>query len=244
MTEQLKIYEEEFKHFMGITAFPAYELKTKEVSLAVAKSQGFDAAATTFYQPQDDTHTLLISTNIFLPKYLIFHEFTHIFDSEVSAKGDKLRYVGLSGFTEYHASQVELMQLLGANTIWETLSFSMDTIIATMAGEKSVYQYITEKHEHASALFSRPDFPADINTLKSAFGILYNYFGLRSICEMYSVDYVEKQTFESFLKFMPIANFYAINGLMHGWLNEGDIELSINTYTNTLLPLFKEFKFI
>lgn len=49
MKKQLKIYEEEFKSFMGIKVFPVYELQTKEVSLAIAKSQGFDFVASTFY---------------------------------------------------------------------------------------------------------------------------------------------------------------------------------------------------
>ena len=40
--EKIKIFENEFKQFMGIKDFPAYQLTTKEVSLAIADSCGFD----------------------------------------------------------------------------------------------------------------------------------------------------------------------------------------------------------
>lgn len=50
--EKIKIFENEFIQFMGIKDFPAYQLTTKEVSLAIADSRGFDSAASTFYNPK------------------------------------------------------------------------------------------------------------------------------------------------------------------------------------------------
>lgn len=242
LLKQLKIYEDQFQYFMGIKKFPVYELQTKEASKSTADYRGFEVAASTSYQPEIKKHTLLVSTNLTLSKYLIFHEFTHILDSEVYVKGDKVRYAGLSGFTEYHASQVELVQLLGANTIEEVPLFSMKTNINVLAGEKSVYQYVDEKYRHAIELFSRTDFPADLDTLKSAIGVLYNYFGLRSICEEYSIDYKENINNEAFLNYIPSQFFGILNSLMHGWLDEEKIELSINVYINIIYPLIKDFK--
>lgn len=239
---QLKIYENEFRTFMNIEKFPVYELQTQEVSQNIADTQGFEVGAATFYRTQNKSHSLLISTNLTLSKYLIFHEFTHMLDSEMYVNGDSGRYAGLSGFTEYHASQVELMQLLGASTFNQVPSFSMDTIITTLAGEKSVSQYVREKQQHAIELFSRADFPADLNTLKSAVGILFNYFGLRSICEMYAIDFSEEVNNQAFLKYISTYLFVALNNLMHGWLDEEKIELSINIYINIIFPLIKEFK--
>lgn len=238
----LKDLENDFKLFMNIEEFPTYELQTKEVSETIAATQGFDVAAAAFYQPQSKSHTLLVSTNLVLSKYLVFHEFTHILDSEMYANSDKMRYVGLSGFTEYHASQVELIQLLGANTFDQTLSFSMNTIVSTFAGEKSVSEYVEGKQQHAIELFSRSDFPADINTLKSAIGVLYNYWGLRSICEMYSTDYTEKINNEAFLKFIPTQVFSIQNRLMHNHLDKGQIELSMQAYMCTVMPLIQTYK--
>ena len=42
-------------------------------------------------------------------RYIVFHEFTHILDTEMYAKQDSWKYMALSGYTEYHAAQVELM---------------------------------------------------------------------------------------------------------------------------------------
>lgn len=106
--KKIRAYEEEFKNFMGIKEFPIYEIQTQEVTQTIVDSKGYGIAACTLYQPQNKHHTLRVSTNLILSKYLMFHEFTHILDSEMYVKGDKGRYVGLSGFTEYHASQIVL----------------------------------------------------------------------------------------------------------------------------------------
>lgn len=242
LRSQLKVFEEEFKNFMSITAFPQYELRTKSASVKVADTQGYESVATTQYQPQNGIHSLLVSKNIKLTKELVFHEFTHILDSEMYTKNDRVRYLGLSGFTEYHASQVELAQLLGGSSIDSISSFSMNTIITTISGKKSVYQYVEEKHQLAAALFNRDDFPMSLEVLKSAIGVMYNYWGLRSICEMYATDYVEITDNVAFLKFIPTHHFTMLNNLMHGWLDEDAINLSINIYIEIIFPIIKEYK--
>lgn len=240
--KQLNTYVNEYIDYMGIEYFPKYTLQFKEVSLLKAESQGFDSVAQTFYKVDTGQHTLCISTNLCLTKYLIFHEFTHILDSELYVNSDKIRYAGLSGYTEYHASQVELAQLLGAKTIDAIPSFSMNTIISTIAGEKTVAQYVQEKYQHAIDLFERRDFPANLNTLKSAVGVLYNYWGLRSICEMYSIDFKETINNGIFLKFISTMNFTSTNNLMHGWLDKTKIDLSIPLYANIIISIIREYE--
>lgn len=239
---KIKEYESNFKKFMGIDAFPQYTLYTKEVSLWVADTQGYDSVASTHYDIQGNSHTLTISTNLILCEYLLFHEFVHMLDSELYVNNDKMRYLGLSGFTEYHASQIELMAMLGAQSINDEPSFSMNAIIHTFSGDKSVRQYISEKQQHAIALFSRSDFPSSIETLKSSFGVLYNYWGLRSICEMYATDYTEDIQNQSFLTYIPTNVFVLLNRLMHGWLDDFAIDASIPLYANTLIALAKQYK--
>ena len=244
LKEQLNLFVNEYKNFMGISQFPEFDLQTKFASLAIADSQGFDSAAVTAYQPITGKHSLFVSTNLELSKYLIFHEFTHMYDSEIYVNGDKVRYAGLSGYTEYHASQVELACLVGAETIGCIPSFSMNKVISTFAGNKTVSIYVKEKYQHAIDLFSRDDFPANISTLKSAFGVLYNYWGLRSICEMCATDFVETIDNEAFLKFIPTMKFSLINNLMHGWLDKTKVDLSIPLYTNTIFPIIKDYKLL
>lgn len=244
ISEYVSTYVNEYKNFMGITQFPEHIIKTMEVSKSLADSQGFGVVALTNYQPLSGEHTLSISTNLNLSKYILFHEFTHMLDSEEHVNGDPTRYMGLSGYTEYHASQVELAQLLVSNTIDSVPHFSMNRAISTLSGEMSVSRYIQAKHLHAIELFSRSDFPSNIDTLKAAFGVLYNYWGLRSICEMYASDFVETIENEAFLRFVPSTTFSPINNLMHGWLDGAKIELSIPLYVNAVFPIIKDYKLV
>lgn len=165
-------------------------------------------------------------------------------DADTYVQRDRFRYMGLTGFSEYHASQVELSQLLGAVNIYKVPKFSMDTEITTFSGKKSVYQYIEEKYTHVIELFCRDDILADIVTLKSAIGVLYNYWVLRSVCEMYSVDYTETINDEIFLKYISTQLFCTLNGIMHGWFNEKKIELSISIYANIVFLLITEYKLV
>lgn len=242
LRRQIIKYENEYKSFMGIEKFPKYRLQFKEVSLEKADAVGFESAASTFYQTDTKEHTLLISENLPMLRYLAFHEFTHIFDAEMYAKGDKTLYLGITGFSEYHASQVELLQLLGVKNVEGIPDFSMKTIIEPLSGKRSVFQYVDEKYNHAIELFSRKDFPANIEILKSAIGVLYNYWGLRSICEMYSMDYVERINNEIFLNYISTLHFYSANNLMHGWFYENKIEVSMPQYMNILFSIIADYK--
>ncbi len=239
--EQLNAYVDEYKIFMGIDKFPEYNLQTRTASIITAETQGFESVASTLYQPITGQHTLIISSNLNLLRYVMFHEFTHMYDSELYVNGDKVRYLGLSGYTEYHASQIELAQLLGAKCFNDIPSFSMNTMISAISKETSVLQYVENKYNHAINLFNRSDFPADLSILKSALGVLYNYWGLRSICEMYSTDFVEKIDNAAFLKFIPSMNFSLINNIMHGWLDKTKIDLSIPLYANAIMAIIKDY---
>lgn len=240
---KIKEYLQEYKHFMEIDYFPEFELQTKEVSLSLADKRGYDSAATTFYDVSADKHTLIVSTNLQLSKYLIFHELTHVWDTEMYARKDKIKYAGLSGFTEYHASQIELMILLGASFVSADLSFSMMDKIETFAGTKTVQEYVTMKYHHAVDLFKRQDFPADIAMLKTALGVWYNYMGLRSICEKYTADYSSCEDDNWVMtQYIPSQLFVMTNILMQGWLEKNVIlEKSIPLYVNTILPIIDKY---
>lgn len=107
-------YEKEYTEFMGIEKFPKYKLELFEIKMDQVDLAGFGVLAQAIYNPKTDVHTLRICVNLELMKYIVFHEFTHILDAEMYAKRDSLRYAYLSGYTEYHASQVELIVLIGA----------------------------------------------------------------------------------------------------------------------------------
>lgn len=239
--KKIKRFESDFKQFMEITDFPLYQLTTKEVSLSVADSQGYDSVASAFYNFETNNHTLKVCSNLTLPKYVLFHEFTHILDTDMYTNRGRIAYAGLSGYTEYHASQIELMYLLGAKTTNEKITISVNAVIHTLSGEMSVIQYMREKQQHAIQLFRRDDFPANIDMLKSAFGLLYNYWGLRSICEMYALDYAEEIQNDAFLRFIPSIEFCPLNNMMHGWFDKQKIEKSICLYVKSLFSVIAKY---
>ena len=190
VTSYIKECETEFMQLLGLTSFPIYEIAYKDISLSVSDEQGYDSLGSAHYDYKTGKHTLTVWSNIHtlgeVGKQTIFHEFTHILDDETYVNKDPEKYIANHGYTEYHASQIELACLVGAETIGGIPSFSMNKIISTFAGNKTVLQYVKEKYQHAKDLFSRDDFPSNISTLKSAFGVLYNYWGvavdLRSVC--------------------------------------------------------------
>lgn len=241
LRQRIEALKDEYCSFIDIETFPKYQLKFKEVSDSVADLQGFDSLAESAYDVENKIHSLTVSTNLNLHRYVVYHELTHIYDSQLYTKNNKSRYVGLSGFTEYHASQIELIQLLGAKSISQVPAFSMETIVETVSGNKSVFQYINEKHAHATELFQRADFPANVYMLNAALGVLNNYYGLRSICEMYATDYVESINNEAFLMFISSMDFSAYNRLMHGWLNNHNVEISIVLYMKIVSEMMQRF---
>lgn len=235
--EQLKNYETEFKSFMEIQEFPIYELELKNISMKEIDSNKYTSIASASYQVQKGIHTLEINTNIPLEKYLLFHEFIHILDTERYARKNGNRNLGLTCYTEYHASQVELMQLLGANCIHENILISVNNDIILFNKKKSIYQFVEEKRQTAIDLFRNKNVLNEINTITMAIGVLCNYFGLRSICKMYANDYDEIIENSAFLEIIPSYEFSQLDSLMQGWLDENKIEKSITLCFNILLLL-------
>lgn len=89
------------------------------------------------------------------------------------AKQDSWKYMALSGYTEYHAAQVELMIMLGADSIQtQDFSFTVDVEI----GNSTVRNYLNSRHQLVVNMMNRTDFPRDIEALKTTVGVLYNYF--------------------------------------------------------------------
>ena len=128
--EKIKIFENEFKQFMGIKDFPAYQLTTKEVSLAIADSCGFDSAASTFYSPKTNIHTLQISTNLILSKYLVFHEFTHIleFNGNIYLSAYAVPRTDDRGASSGYELE-EVVRYLFDNNIWEISSEELTPMV-------------------------------------------------------------------------------------------------------------------
>ena len=238
---EVKNHEKEYIAFMGLDRFPMYTFESKRVSLLRAEREGFDSIAQAKYNPETQEHTLIVADNIVIEPYILFHEFTHILDAETYAHGDKTKYSTSSGFTEYHASQIELLKMLGANSVKEQISFPSSKMIMTIGGNKTVQQYIDMRRDQAADLFARKDFPKNLEQLKTALGALFNYWGLRSICYMYCLDYKENTNSAPFTKYISAGVFDTMNKLMVGWLSEVLIDISCRGYWGMIYPLIQKY---
>lgn len=210
----------EYKQFMEIDAFPKFEIEYYALDL----SKDYIYGAQAVYDAKTKKHILRLPTDFEIPKILLFHELTHILDIEKYSVGENNHDFCLHGFTEYHASQVELMVMIGAETISSTVSFSMKDQINR--SECSVQKYVNNKLETARELM------LDLNRYRriDGLGVLYNFLGLRSICSLYSSDFIDQYDYNDFVKTMSSYLFISLKNYKVGWVN--DVDKAVGLYSN------------
>lgn len=174
-------------------------------------------------------------------EYLLFHEFTHILDSEQYINGDKTRNVGVKGYLEYHAAQIVFLRLLNVKSVNQEFSFSVEQEIETVAGKQKAIDYVRKTHELARKLISKKEFPANQEMLSTAIGIVFNYWGRRSICKMYAVDYREEVDNSVIINFLGREGFDGWNNLMNGWLDKRMLETICDIYVNMIACLITKY---
>lgn len=225
---------------MQISNLPSYELELFELNLSEINTTGFGSFAQAIYIPKTDEHILRVSSNAELMKYVLFHEFTHILDTEMYAKKDSSKCIYLSGYTEYHASQVELMVLLGENNIRPNkFTFSLDSEIFH---KKTVKDYLLQKHQLFVDMMNGKAVTMNAEKLITTLGVLYNYWGLRSVCKMYGQNYIEQIDNTPIIKEFPERMFFVADTFMEGWFDKKKVEQSFGLYSNILMPMLKKNK--
>lgn len=231
--------------FMGIEKLPQFRIVEKIMSLSNANKKGFGAFASHHYDIQTGTHSLEVWSDIYQPQlhaeYLLFHEFTHILDTEVYVQKDKMKYVMYKGFFEYHAGQIDFLKVLGVKRIDASISFSMKQILETVGNTKTAEEFVIAAHDTSTNLINRSDFPADVETLAITFGLIFNYWGRRSISKMYAADYVEKVDNEAIERCIGKELFKALDLFMNGWLAENQINLIGEFYLKMIASKMKEY---
>lgn len=240
--------EQEYMALLKIQKIPEYEIVPKAISLEESDKKGFGAIATSFLNLDNYTHKMEMWEDLYIckevGKYIVFHEFTHMLDDEKYVKKDKMRYVYLHGYTEYHAAQIEFLKLLGIICMDQNIFFSMNDRIETFGGERSISEYVNSSHALVTELMSRVDFPQDIETLKTTVGILFNYYGKRSICKMYSEDYLENVDNSVIDSLLSKKMVTTLNAFMEGWFDDTKVGLCMNLYSNILFPLIKQYALV
>lgn len=230
---------------MGIEKLPQFRIIEKKMSLLDANKKGFGSFASHHYDIPTGTHSLEVWSDMYQPQlhaeYLLFHEFTHILDTEMYVQKDKVKNVMYKGFSEYHAGQIDFLKVLGAKTVDARISFSVKQILETVGNPKTAEEFVIAAHDISTSLINRSDFPADVETLAITFGLIFNYWGRRSICKMYAVDYVERVDNEAIEKFIGKKPFKALDAFMNGWLAEDQIKLIGEFYFKMIASKMKEY---
>ena len=144
----------------------------------------------------------------------------------------------LSGYTEYHASQVELMVLLGENNIRPNkFTFSLDFEIFH---KKTVKDYLLQKHQLFVDMMNGKAVTMNAEKLITTLGVLYNYWGLCSVCKMYGQNYIEQIDNTPIIKEFPERMFFVADTFMEGWFDKKKVEQSFGLYSNILMPMLKK----
>lgn len=235
--------EIDFLKFMNVSCLPNYTITPINITQKEADSKGYAAPANVKYDFDTNTHHMSIWT--ILPTlsadYIMFHEFTHMIDTERFCKSDQIKYIANKGYTEYHASQVALMKMLGAKTIDSTLSFTMEQAIETYSGSKSVGELINTPLNTILEIIERDDFPADIGTLSTVVGLAFNYYGYRSICQMYAENYTGNENTSALKQLMGDSTVKLLDKLMYGWFDDSKVAIIDDLCKNLIFSMLKKY---
>ena len=213
--------------FMGIDSFPPFTEECFDLDL----NQEHIKAAKAEYDYQTKEQKLHVPSGINIPRFLLYHELTHILDMNNYSTGERNHDYCLTGFTEYHASQVELMVLLGADKVTDRISFSMSDSANYLGW--SVKDFVDNKFNIAKDLIISANSAERLDGL----GVLYNFLGLRSICIMYSKDYDDKYTYQTFMEKLSTMQIYHLRNTMTGWIE--DVEKAVALYSNVVGAVYQ-----
>lgn len=213
---------EQYKSFMKIDSFPTFTTEYYDLE----KNATYSRIARAEYSSKDGTYKLLLPRNISMPKFILFHELTHIFDTDKYKNGNQTHDCCLSGYMEYHAAQIELMKIVGFETVETVASFSMEDSIAEM--NETVRQYVNNKLEIAQSLIESHETKEKIDGI----GASFNFFGLKSICSMYATDYTDDYIYQRVSMYMSTQLLFCIRTFMTGWIK--DVDKAVCLYSNVV----------
>lgn len=241
----IKKCENEYKRLLEINDFPAYEIVYKEVSQNDTDERGYGSLGSSRYDYKTGKHSLVVWSNIHtlgeVGKQTIFHEFTHILDDEIHVNKNAEKYVANHGYTEYHASQIGFLKVLGVQSIKQHISFSMSNFIDTESGYMTIQDYVEAPIVLANELINRNEFPTNFEILKDTMGVIFNYYGRRSICKMYSNDFQDSADTSIIAKLITPTMVTFLNTYMTKWLTNPQISVLEKIYKDIFISLINRY---
>lgn len=233
--------KEAYMQFMGIDSFPDFTLVSKHMDKNDSKDVGWGAFAEHFYDVNTFKHKLVVWEDLWKNQsagdYLLFHEFTHILDTERFVNKDKMRNAMIRGYTEYHAGQVDLLRIAGEKSYNVPASFSIKTVVKTVGTDKTLEEYINSSAYAAIELINRTDFPTDMATFAAMLSMTFNYFGRRSVCKLYAQDYNDTVDMTIIRNFIGEEPFDALNKFMEGFFDDSKVELIMEFFFKMFVSL-------
>lgn len=227
--------QQDYCSFMGIQSLPSFELCQEIIQKGTKRCY----IARARYDFEKAKLILEIPSGYEIPISVLFHEFTHLYDYSLYVIGsgmlpgdEEMRAIDLTVYTEYHASQVEILQLLGANSVQAPPKFSLEQTITIGKLSFKVYEYWLGRLDKALLILNSQEYNNDeVKRIIQTLTLLGNYWGIRSIVEKYATDYSDdykkRNGYNSILHhFDPLA-FVELDELMHGRLTSNEINRSI-----------------
>ena len=205
---------------MGIESFPHFYIEYFKPDLNIK----YASVAQSDYK--SGKHVLRLPSDCKIPQPILYHELTHIYDMETLKNGEKTHDFCLTGYMEYHASQVDLMVRLGANSIKDTLSFSICDYINDQG--LTIAKYMDTKFEIAVDMLNG----STLNERLTGLGVSYNFLGLRSICLMYALDYKDNFKYSCLADCLGSYLLSTINSFMVG--RDIDVNKAVALYSNCM----------
>lgn len=182
---------EEFLYFIGEDTLPRPTIEWIEPQPMVKASHN--------YSPKLDRHLLYLNPEMPMDvahTSMLFHEFIHLYDAETLMKKND-NYYKSRGYLEYHAGQIDLLYLIGAETIHDVPTFSIFEEIETVYGTKRIVDYLLYDRNNLSHMLKTFLSLQDYST---KVGIVFNVIGRISICRMYATDFEDRQAYFNDLK--------------------------------------------
>lgn len=234
-----------FAEFVQIESLPKFSITKKNFSLKETHEKGFGSYATHHYDYSTGMHSICLWDNesfYINSEYILFHEFTHIWDTEVYARMDKMKAAMCRGYSEYHASQIEFLKVLGAGSADSQFNFSMEVLLNVGARQKTAKEFLLAPLAAAIELISRSDFPTNVEAISVSIGLIFNYFGRRSICKMLSTNYSDDEDTSVVKNFIGEVLFNLLKSFLTCWLDESGVNLLGDVYFNLIGTKIKELK--
>lgn len=235
-----------FKKFMVTDEMPLYELIINKNTTNFSNT---NVHASHNYDVKTDKHTLKVGMDFYNGKkdYILFHDLTHMYDVFNFSANNRYLYAYNRGYTEYHAAQIELLKLLGANSVQDKISFSLSDPIETVLGKTSTLEYILVNRDGARHNILEVDFPNSLESLSNTIGMMFNYFGRVSICRMYANDYdlysneLEDMTVEQSFLGKTSSDIIALS-TTHGFLDNNNIMKFAVLFKPIIEGLYKKYE--